>query len=255
VNVKGIVIDLDGVLYQGDSVIPGAVESVRYLKNKGYTIRYLSNTTRKSRKTLKLKLHQLGIEISSDLIITPAVAAIAFISQSDRKKCHLLTTGDVHTEFETAGFRSRDNDVEWVVIGDAGDNFSYERMTRVFRFIKEGAGIIALEKDRYWMGNDGLMLSAGPFVQALEYATGKSATVIGKPSPQFFGIALQSMKMNPAEVVMIGDDVTSDTGGAMRAGLHGILVKTGKFSDDTLRNADLQPDFVIESISSIRDIL
>jgi HAD superfamily hydrolase (TIGR01458 family) len=141
------------------------------------------------------------------------------------------------------------------VVGDAGDNFSYEAMTRAFRLIREGAGIIALEKDRYWMGSDGLMLSAGPFVDALEYATGKTAVVMGKPSAGYFHMALASMGVGPGDAVMIGDDVASDTGGAMKAGMQGILVKTGKYDEDSVRSAAVKPDLVIDSIAAIRDVL
>ena len=105
------------------------------------------------------------------------------------------------------------------------------------------------------MGDDGLMLSAGPFVRGIEYATGKTATLMGKPSPAFFGMALRDMGLKPADAVMIGDDVVSDTGGAMKAGMQGILVKTGKFSPDALSLADPVPTKIISSIAEIDTIL
>ena len=254
-DVKGILIDLDGVLYTGDSAIPGAADALRYLKSKGYQIRYLSNTTRKNRKTIQKRLLQFGFDIEAGEIFTPAAAAVAFLSETTLQCCHLLITGDVSDEFGEAGIHHVDAGADWVVIGDAGDNFSYAAMTKAFRLIKEGAGIIALEKDRYWMGSDGLMLSAGPFVEGLEYATGKTAAVMGKPSAGYFRMALTSMGVGPEDAVMIGDDVVSDTGGAMNAGLKGILVKTGKYDEDSVRSAVVKPDVVIGSIASIGDIL
>ncbi len=254
-DVKGILIDLDGVMYTGDRVIPGAADALEYLKKKGYPIRYLSNTTRKNRKTIQRRLSQFGFDVDTGEIFTPAAAAVAFLSGLKSQCCHFLITGDVSDEFEEAGIHHMNGNADWVVIGDAGDNFSYAAMTIAFRLIREGAGIIALEKDRYWMGNDGLMLSAGPFVEALEYATGKTAVVMGKPSADYFHMALASMGVAPADAVMIGDDVISDTGGAMNAGLKGILVKTGKYGQDSVRSAVVKPDTVIESIAAIRDIL
>ncbi|HVP94882.1 MAG TPA: TIGR01458 family HAD-type hydrolase [Methanoregulaceae archaeon] len=254
-KVKGILIDLDGVMYTGDEVIPGAIEALQYLKNKGYLIRYLSNTTRKSRKTIGKHLSQFGFKVSTGDIFTPAAAAVSCVLKSGQQSCHFLITGDVSLEFEEAGIYNRDQHVDFVVVGDAGDNFSYEAMTRAFRLIREGAEIIALEKDRYWMGNDGLMLSAGPFVEALEYATGKTAMVMGKPSAHYFHLALASMGVKPAEAVMIGDDIVSDIGGAMHAGLKGILVKTGKYNAEAVLSASVKPDAVLDSIASVRNIL
>ena len=229
-DVKGVLLDLDGVRYTGDKPVAGAQDAVRYLKEQGYSIRFISNSTRKSRVAIEFRLQEFGFGIRRDEIVTPSVAAIKYIVRTGLKRCHLLTTPDLHSEFAEAGLLHQENEADWVIVGDAGDNFGYARLNQAFRLVQEGAGIIALEKDRYWMGNDGLMLSAGPFVRAIEYASGTTATLMGKPSPGFFGMALISMGIDPSEAVMIGDDVVSDTGGAMNAGMQGILVKTGKFS-------------------------
>jgi HAD superfamily hydrolase (TIGR01458 family) len=127
-------------------------------------------------------------------------------------------------------------------------------MNLAFRLLLDGAILLALEKDRFWMGRDGLLLSAGPFVAALEYASGKSAEVIGKPSPQFFRLALDSMDAVPGESAMIGDDILTDIGGAMALGMKGILVRTGKFRPDVLAGAGVKPTRVIDSIAAIREI-
>lgn len=254
-NVKGVLLDLDGVLYSGDKAVPGAPDALRYLKKQGYITRFVSNTTRKNLKAIESRLLALGFDIGKDEIITPSVAAVHYINNSGLKRCYLLTTADLQSEFETAGLIHRDTGVDWVVIGDAGDNFSYGTINQAFRLVQEGAGIIALENDRYWMGDDGLMLSAGPFVRGIEYATGKTATLMGKPSPGFFGMALRDMGLKPMDAVMIGDDVVSDTGGAMKAGMQGILVKTGKFNPDALSMADPVPTKIISSIAEIDTIL
>ena len=254
-NVKGVLLDLDGVLYTGEDPVPGAPEAIRYLKEQGYITRFVSNSTRKSRLAIEARLRGLGFDLGSDEIFTPSVAAINFIGATGLKRCHLLTTGDLHSEFKAAGLFHQDTGADWVIIGDAGDNFNYESMNKAFRLVLQGAGIIALETDRYWMGSDGLMLSAGPFVLGIEYATGKTATLVGKPSPGFFGMALRDMGLAPGDAVMIGDDVVTDTGGAMKAGMKGILVKTGKFRQEALAGADPGPTRVIGSIAEIDTIL
>ena len=128
-------------------------------------------------------------------------------------------------------------------------------MNQAFRLINEGAEFYALEKDRYWMDRDGLSLSAGPFVLGLEYATGRSAILVGKPSPSFFTKALESMNVKAPDAIMIGDDINSDVGGAQNIGFRGILVRTGKFSEEKLNKSGIIPYRIIDSIGVLPEII
>jgi HAD superfamily hydrolase (TIGR01458 family) len=252
---QGFLIDLDGVLYIGDHAIDGAQAAIRFLEDNGYMYRYISNTTRKSRQTIASYLSNLGFDIPISYIFTPPVAAVSYMKKTRRIGYYLIATGDVYKDFEEVPGAGSDTKPDWVIIGDAGDKITYGSMNAAFRCLMEGAELIALEKDRYWMAADGLSLSAGPFVQALEYATGKTAMVMGKPSKAFFNLALEDMHLRADQVAMIGDDIMTDIGGAHKAGMKGILVRTGKFCEDTVRAAGITPDWVIESFSHIRDIL
>jgi len=254
-TLKGLLIDLDGVIYIGKKPVPGAKEAIAFLDELGYPYHFVSNTTRKSRKSIVKHVQQLGFDISEDLVFTPPRAAVQFIKNAGKSRISLLTTGDVDLDFRKEGFYVTNESPDFVVIGDAGDNFSYKSLNNAFRMILGGATIIALEKDRYWMSDDGLLLSAGPFVAALEYATGKAAEIMGKPSPNFFRLALESMNVSPDEAAMIGDDVVTDVGGAISAGLSGVLVRTGKYRDDALAAAKVSPDLVIDSIADIERII
>lgn len=252
---QGFLIDLDGVLYMGDHAIEGAQAAIRFLKDNGYMFRCISNTTRKSRQTIVRHLSNLGFDIPGSSIFTPTLAAIAYMKKTRRAGYYLVATGDIYKDFEEVPNGVSDSKPDWVIIGDAGDEITYGSMNTAFRYLMEGAELIALEKDRYWMAADGLSLSAGPFVQALEYATGKTAMVMGKPSKAFFNLALEDMHLRADQVAMIGDDIFTDIGGAQKAGMKGILVRTGKFRDDTAMAAGITPDRVIESFSHIRDFL
>ena len=132
---------------------------------------------------------------------------------------------------------------------------TYDLLNAAFRAVTGGAEIIALEKDRYWMAPDGVMLSAGPFVAALEFAAGKTATVMGKPSKAFFDMALRDMDLRLDQAVMVGDDIITDIAGARKTGMKAVLVRTGKFRDETLRTAVIKPTYVIDSIARLGDIL
>jgi HAD superfamily hydrolase (TIGR01458 family) len=178
------------------------------------------------------------------------------MNAAGKHRCLLLTTGDVHLDFEQWCEKSQDaTHIDYVVVGDAGEAMTYGALNRAFRALSGGAELIALEKDRSWMAQDGLMLSAGPFVAALEFATGKTATVMGKPSRQFFEMALSDMNLTADKVVMIGDDILTDIAGARKAGMRAVLVRTGKFSQAALEGTAIKPGFVIDSIAGIADIL
>jgi phospholysine phosphohistidine inorganic pyrophosphate phosphatase len=115
----------------------------------------------------------------------------------------------------------------------------------------DGADLIALQRNRYWRREDGLALDAGPFVAALEYASGRSATVVGKPEAGFFRLALEDLGLGPHEVAMVGDDAEADVVGAQAAGLKGILVRTGKYRPET----EGRPDLVLESFAALPEAL
>jgi HAD superfamily hydrolase (TIGR01458 family) len=254
-GVKGLLIDLDGVLYVGKRAIEGAQEAIDFLIRNNYPFRCISNSTRKSRYSIGCHLSSLGFDIPESYIFTPPLAAVAYMKKTRRTAYYLLATGDVDKDFKEVGNTAPGTKPDWVIIGDAGDKITYDSMNMAFRYLMGGADLLALENDRYWMAADGLSLSAGPIVKALEYATGKTATVVGKPSLEFFNLALQDMHLRPEQVAMIGDDIITDIGGAYHAGMKGILVRTGKFSSDSVDTALIKPACIIDSVSRIRDIL
>ncbi|MGH7579196.1 MAG: HAD-IA family hydrolase, partial [Gemmatimonadales bacterium] len=139
-----------------------------------------------------------------------------------------------------------------VILGDLADGWSYALLQEAFEYVMNGAAIIALSRDRFWQRGDRLALDAGPFVAGLEYATGTTATVAGKPSPAFYAAALASLGIaGGAGVAMVGDDLWSDVQGAQRAGLEGWLVRTGKFREETLRDSGITPDRVLPSLAAL----
>ena len=253
--IRGFLIDLDGVLYVGNRAIDGAPEAIEFLIEKGYPFRCISNTTRKCRHSIASHLSSMGFEIPEDYIFTPPLAAIAYMKKTGRTGYYLLTTGDVDRDFEEVRNTGTNSKPDWVIIGDAGDKITYDSMNTAFRLLMDGAELLALENDRYWMAADGLSLSAGPIVKALEYATGKTAMVMGKPSQTFFNLALQDMHLYPEQVAMIGDDIITDIGGAIRGGMKGVLVRTGKFRSDSVNTTEIKSACIIDSVSRIQDII
>jgi len=146
-----------------------------------------------------------------------------------------------------------------VVVGDLDDGWTFEILNRAFRHLMDGAELVALSRDRYWQKPDGLVLDCGPFVAALEYASGHRAAVCGKPSGEFYRAALASLGPwaleRPREVLMVGDDVWGDIQGAQHAGLTAWLVRTGKYREDVVARSGVQPDAVLASVAEIPGLL
>ena len=251
--VRALLVDLDGVLYVEDEPIPGAVEAVRAFRDAGVGLRFVTNTTQRSRGDTLAKLERLGMPVGPEELITPAVLAVEHCRAQGNERVALLMADDVKADF--AGLSEAEDGVDAVVVGDLGERFDYTVLNRAFRLILDGAELIALQRNRYWLRADGLALDVGPFVAALEYAADVEAVVVGKPAPAFFLLALSQLGVEPGDAAMVGDDVESDIGGAMRAGLRGVLVRTGKFREDAAAAADPPPTDVVASIADVPTLL
>jgi HAD superfamily hydrolase (TIGR01458 family) len=252
-EISGLLIDMDGVLYTGSTPVEGAIETVAFLRKQKIPHRFISNSTRRSRQAIAERLQGMGFPIPTDEILTPAVAAARLLTEKKERRCIFVTTADVQQEFAAAGILAAENSAGNVIVGDAGEALTYGLMNAAFRAVMQGAQILALEKDRYWMDTGGLSLAAGPFVAALEYATGKEALVVGKPSPAFFRSALAELGTLPKETAMVGDDIHADIAGAMRCGMAGILVRTGKFREDELVRSGVRPTLIIDAFPDVLD--
>ena len=243
---KGLLIDLDGTLYTDNGPIPGALEALNRLEEAGIPYRYVTNTTRKPRREVVSRLRDLGFQAREELVFTPATAANALLR---RKKCHTLIAKALLKDLPE--IVPEDEAPEYVLVGDLGRGFDYTRLNAAFRCLVDGAGLVALQKNRFWQEADGLSLDVGPFVAALEYASGKTALVVGKPKPAFFEAVLRDLGCEAREVAMVGDDAESDVAGAQRAGLRGIQVRTGKYRPGTAG----APDAEIPSIADLPEML
>ncbi len=245
-TVKGLLVDLDGTLYVGDEPLAGTREALRRLKASGMLVRYVTNTTRRPRSAVHAQLESLGFEVAEDEIFTPARAAALLVGDHS---CFPLVAEALREDLP--GVRLTDEEPDYVLVGDLGEGFDYGRLNKAFRLLMGGAELLALQKNRYWLAESGLSLDAGPFVAALEYASGKTATVVGKPRESFFRLALRELGLEPGETAMVGDDPESDVAGARAAGLLGFQVKTGKYRPGSGGEADL----TVESFARLPEAL
>jgi phospholysine phosphohistidine inorganic pyrophosphate phosphatase len=248
-GVEGLLLDLSGVIYVQDEAVPGAADSLERLRSEGIPIRLVTNTTMRPRSSILERLERLGIEADPAELLTPATLAASRCAEAGYESVSLVVLDELREDLE--GLEERGDSVDAVIVGDLGDSWDYGVLNRAFRQLMDGAALIALQKNRYWETAEGLSLDAGPFVSALEYATGREAEVVGKPSPAFFELALGELGVSADRAAMVGDDVEADVGGAIDAGLAGILVRTGKYREDLVRESGIEPTATVDSIADI----
>lgn len=249
-GVRGLLIDVDGTLLIHDRAVPGAAEAIERLRASGVPFRITTNTTRRPRGAVADTLRQAGVDVETREILSPAVLARRRIVRSGRTRAALLVPEGARLDFTDV--EPDEERPDWVVIGDLGPGFTWERLNAAFVWLMNGAQLLALHKNRWWQpGPEGPVLDAGPFVAALEYATKTTAEVVGKPSTAFFELALGEMGLDASEVLVVGDDPETDGEGARRAGCRVAMVRTGKFETSPLDLASLQPDLVLASVADI----
>jgi HAD superfamily hydrolase (TIGR01458 family) len=239
-NPQAILIDLAGVLHIDDEPLPGAAEALVALRASGLPIRFLTNTTRSPRSRIVAKLRQIGFAIEADEIQTAVLATQNLVRQRNLHP-HYLVHPDITEEIGNSHEAP-----DAVVLGDAGPHFDFASLNQVFRLLMRGLPFIVMARNRYFMEKDGLTLDMGAFVAGLEYSSGRTAEVVGKPALPFFRAALDELGIAAERAVLIGDDLADDIGGAQAAGIPGILVRTGKFRATDEAHLEIRPAVIVD---------
>ncbi|MEH0155692.1 TIGR01458 family HAD-type hydrolase [Limibacter armeniacum] len=253
-DIEGVLCDLDGVVYISETPIAGSIEAIRILKQKQIPIRFLTNTSGRPVASIHERLVRMGVDVGMDEIITPPVAAANYLKAKGIRSIYPVVSKSIRAYFNEQ-FELVETNPEVVVIGDIGDVWDYELMSRIFKLVMEGAEMLTLHKGRFWKTEAGLKLDIGAFVAGLEYSTGKKAYISGKPGSAFFEMGVNSLGLTSDKVLMIGDDVDGDIGGAQNAGVKGILVRTGKFRQEILEASPVTPDLVVDSLEAFSKLV
>ena len=252
-DIKGLVLDMDGVLYVDDAAIPGANTTLRVLRDKGIPLRFITNTSTRSPEELQRKMSALGLEVQASEIFSAVAATCQYLEQAGRPRCHLLVAEAVEACLEK--FPRDDHSPDFVVIGDIGERWNYTLLNEVFCMLMRGARLVCMHRNKYWETAQGLKMDIGAFVAGLEYVSGKQAIVVGKPSWELFRLTVHSLGLTANKVAIVGDDIETDIGGGQAAGLQGILVRTGKYRDELVAQSPVRPDHVIASIAELPALL
>jgi HAD superfamily hydrolase (TIGR01458 family) len=250
--MAAILLDVDGVLHVSGEALPGAADAVARLRENGHRLRFVTNTTTRSRAQLGSELRGLGFDIADDEIQTAAAAAVEALAG---KRVLALTMHAIVGDLE--GIELVGEGADAVLIGGADETpetnlvFSYMNLARAFAELEMGADLYCLHRNRWWQTKHGPQFDAGAYVAGLEYAAGVEATVLGKPSASYFAAACRALDADPHMAWMIGDDLESDVAGAQGIGMKTVLVRTGKFRPDVVERARTQPDGIVSSLGHL----
>lgn len=293
-RIDGLLIDLDGTIWEGDALVPGAAEAVGRLRRREMPHLFTTNTSRMSRRDVVGRLERLGLTVEPERVLTAPLAAARWLRREGLSRVMLLLPESTHEDFgelrltgtaaegdangasgaPDAAQRTAEADaggpaaeveaggpaaaeVEAVVVGDLGAGFTFERLDAAFRALRGGARLVAVHKNRWWLTDEGPTLDAGPFVVGLEYAAEVEAVLVGKPAPAFFELAADLLGLRAERLAVVGDDPESDVRGARAAGLTAVQVETGKFDAGRARGAPPgeRPHHRIASVAELPALL
>lgn len=250
-----MLLDLDGVLYVGDEPIPGAVEALERLRAGCAGLCLVTNTTSRPRRAIVEHLRELGFAVDDDEVLTPAAIAVAYCRERGFRRVGLLVADALREDLGELDDVPLEEGVDAVVLGELGDGFGAAALNPAFRALMDGAELVVLGHNRYYARGDGLVLDVGAWAAALEYAVGRDGVVVGKPSPAFFAAGLDAVGVPAGDAVMVGDDIEADVGGALDAGLRGVLVRTGKFRAEHVAASGIEPSATVDSIADVPGLL
>ncbi|MFD9005550.1 HAD-IIA family hydrolase [Streptomyces sp. NPDC059582] len=258
-SVRAVLVDIDGVLTVSWQPLPGAVEALRRIRDAGLGVVLVTNTTSRTRASIATALADAGFPVTAEDVLTaPAATAAHLAERLPGARCALLNSGRIGDDLDGVTLLADDDTdtvPDVVIVGGAGPEFDYAALNRAFGHLQRGARLVAMHRNLYWRTEQGLQLDSGAFLLGLEAAARTEAEVTGKPSGAFFGAALARLRAGPGEALMVGDDIESDVLAAQRAGLTGVLVRTGKYLPETHRDASGTPDHVIDSFADLPALL
>jgi HAD superfamily hydrolase (TIGR01458 family) len=252
-GIDTVLLDLDGTLYVGSQVVPGAPEAVRWLRAQGLTVRFTTNTDSIPPAALADRLARLGFPASEEELVTPVAVAAQLFASTDEARVLAVAAGGVRQLLASclAGPGER---ATHVLVADPSYGATYDDLDAAFRALRAEAQLVATQVNRIARRDDGEHLDTGGWVRLLEYATGQTARVLGKPSPEFLTAPLNALGRGAQSALVVGDDLAADIGGGHAVGAATVLVRSGK-GDRPSQAPGAEPDAVVDSVADLPGLL
>jgi NagD protein len=248
---KGYLIDMDGVIYRGSQMIPGAVEFIEQLMETSTPFLFLTNNSARSPKDFVTKLGHAGLNVPWKNIYTAGMCTADFlIRQQPNCSAYVIGEGGLNVALEAAGIAFDSTHPDFVVVGE-GRLLNNESLELAMRFLAKGSRLVATNPDTWCPTESGPRPGTGAYVALLEAASGKKAYYLGKPNPFMFLMARQRLGLHTQETIMIGDTMETDIRGAVEIGIQAYLVLTGSTQREEIVRYPYQPTRVLNSIADL----
>ncbi len=248
----GFLIDMDGVIYRGGELIPGAKEFIEKLIREDYPFLFLTNNSQRNCRDVVAKLHRMGIHVQEKHIFTCAIATARYLaSQKPNGTDFVIGEGGLLTALHQNGYSIVDEDPDYVVIGEVR-TILLESVDKAINMVMKGAKLIATNLDPYCPSSNGTIRSGcGAFVSMIELATERKAFSAGKPSPVMMRLAKAELGTRSFQTIMLGDTMETDILGGVQMGFKTVLTLTGSTEIGDLEDFAYQPDYVIQNIEEL----
>lgn len=244
---------MDGVIYRGSQLIPGAKEFIERLRRQGIPFLFLTNNSQRTRRDVAHKLSKLGISAAADDVFTCGIATARYLSERKPEgTAYVIGENGLTSALFKNGYTVVDDAADFVVVGE-GRTLSFEMIEKGVRLVEQGAKLIATNLDPSCPTDAGIRPGCGAIVSMIEKATGKKAFSVGKPSPIMMRAARKQLGLTTDQTVMVGDTMSTDILGGTQMGYRTILVLSGGTKRSDLKEYAYEPDFVVDSIASIPD--
>lgn len=251
---RGFLVDLDGVVYHGDRVIPSAPGFFRYLRERQIPFLLTTNNSTLGPPEYVTKLARMDIEVAESEVLASADATASYLKQQapDGGRVYVIGESGLKSAIEVAGFTLAESDAQFVVVG-LDRQLTYQKLTTAVRLVRGGAAFVGPNPDTTLPTDDGIIPGAGSFQAAITAASGIRPTIIGKPEPTMLLIGCQRIGTSPADTAIIGDRLDTDIVGGYRAGLKTILVLTGVSTRAEAAAVEVRPDWIFEDLPALQD--
>ncbi|TMC17662.1 MAG: HAD family hydrolase [Chloroflexi bacterium] len=250
-GIKNYLMDMDGVILRGTTLIPGAAEFVEHLRAQDLPFLILTNNSLYTPRDLQVRLSYMGLHVQPEAIFTSALATAQFLhDQRPGGRAYAIGESGLTTALHDIGYVLTDQEPEYVVLGET-TAYSFERITRAIRFVTAGARFIATNPDAMGPGEGGIVPATGSVAALISAATGVKPYFVGKPNPLMMRTALRTLNAHSENSVMIGDRLDTDIIAGTESGLRTILVLTGVTTREEVERYPYRPTWVRESIAEV----